>query len=175
MASDFYESGAAFDALSKDLAEAQQALAAAHSQARKREVETYAAHKAEVAAAQTRLMQREAEYAKVLKELHERSAELKALKAEFGRVHDGVLRRLENMPVTPKELAAVLRLVTPETEWWRAMHALILDQVRMETDALCVANITSEMAHVNRGRLAGLRDFQGALLQHMANAQRDGQ
>lgn len=87
----------------------------------------------------------------------------------------GVLKRLETMPVLQSELYEVLKGVTPSTEWWRAVHALINDQERVDDAALCVSKPLDEMAHFNRGRKSALQDLRAALIDHCAAAQRDEQ
>jgi hypothetical protein len=83
----------------------------------------------------------------------------------------GVLSRLKSMPCSKPELVQALRGVTPTTEWWRVIHALIEEQEQANTEALCTPEALGELAHFNRGRLAALCDLKGALLQHHAASQ----
>lgn len=84
----------------------------------------------------------------------------------------GVVRGIEANLVTGRELRAALAGVTETTPWWRGVHALLTDQTRIEIGAVCEPGIGDELAHVRRGRLAAIQDFQAGLLDHAAKAQK---
>ena len=93
-------------------------------------------------------------------------------KAEVMQKAAGVLGSVRTRPLPKPELLAALAGLQPESDLWRGLHAIIDDQRQIETSMVCEPDLSGELAHVRRGRLAAVLDLQATLIDLYAEAHR---